>query len=499
MARLVGLEEDTESSSEDSVSLKEPTISEPQEAQTTAPLSSNPFAKVGVVGAATLALVLFAGAFLSQIMSGNHSKPKPVVVPKMPSRPFNEASLQQQQGAEIEALKTKLALAQQANDVKAAQQELRSQKPLSPTIVAKPTPRVQTPTPERTVYVTRTVQVPQRLPVPQNQLPVAPPTLEPSVETTPLPAPPDPMQEWARLAKLGSYGQVSNNGKQSPVTPSVAQVGNPQPLQPAKNDYIARNQQRPTYVPPVTQTIARQTSNKSVKLGSTARGVLVTSVYGESTNNNLNQNRNNQNQGTGNRTNNNIFVVKLTQALKAADGSTALPEGTQIFTKTRSISDKGLVELEVFKVVAQENGKDVEKSISPDALTIRGTRSKPLVADLYKGSGGSHLANDLQLFLLGGAGKVGEVLNQPESKIISLPTTSTSGNVTTTTTSTAIQNDPKRNILAAALDGGGKNAVTEMSRRIQQANSRNLQERTNIWYLPAGKEVEIFVSQEVNL
>jgi hypothetical protein len=195
--------------------------------------------------------------------------------------------------------------------------------------------------------------------------------------------------------------------------------------------------------------------------------------------------------------------VKLTQPLKASDGSIALPTDTQLFTRIRSISDKGLVDLEVFKVVAKQNGKDVDESISQDAFTVRGRKSKPLVADLYKGSGGSHFANDTQLFLLGGAGKVGEILNQPNTKVVSLPTTTTTNTngtqSTSVSTSTAIQTDPQRNVLAALVDGGGKNAVTEMQRRIQQNNSRTLQDRSNIWYIPAGKEVEIFVNQEVNL
>lgn len=36
---------------------------QPQEVQTKQPLSSNPFAKLGLVGAATLAIVLVGGVF----------------------------------------------------------------------------------------------------------------------------------------------------------------------------------------------------------------------------------------------------------------------------------------------------------------------------------------------------------------------------------------------------------------------------------------------------
>jgi hypothetical protein len=481
MARLVGLEEEPHFAAEDSETFRESPILEPQEIKTEQPLSSNPFAKVGVVGAATFALVVCTGVFLTQIMSGNHNKPKNRVAPKTQPSPSSEPRLQQQ-AQEIEALKTKLALDEQAKDIKAAQEQLRNQKLPLPT--QKPVASREKPTPVRTVYIQpRVVARSQPAPPPP---PVAP-NVEPLPTVTPTPEP-DPLQEWSMLAKLGSYGQLPSSSKASasynvatnnaPIEvkrPAIRIVDNPSP--PAST---------------VSQVPQIRGNSKSVKIGSSARGVLVTAVYGESTNNVANSQKNgNQN------TNNQIFVVRLTQPLKAADGSIALPENTQILTKIRSISDRGLVQLDIVKASWQQQGNTVERSLPQDAIAIRGNHSRPLVAEQYQ-KGGSHVASDAKLFLLGGAGKIGDVINQPNSRIVSLPTTSVVGGTTTSSVTSVVQNDPQRNIAAAILDGGAKSAIPEITRRNQQANTRST-ERSNIWYLPAGTTVELFINQDMQL
>ncbi|BDI17498.1 hypothetical protein ANSO36C_33000 [Nostoc cf. commune SO-36] len=64
MSKLVGFEEESSSidtqGSENSATPPE-SVSQPQEVQTKQALSANPFAKLGLVGAATLAIVLMGG------------------------------------------------------------------------------------------------------------------------------------------------------------------------------------------------------------------------------------------------------------------------------------------------------------------------------------------------------------------------------------------------------------------------------------------------------
>ncbi|PLZ46488.1 hypothetical protein CBP15_21980, partial [Fischerella thermalis WC442] len=182
MAKLVGFEQESPAT-ETQTEVGEDTANLPQlsstaregEVSTKQSLSSNPFAKLALVGTATFALVLVAGAFLSQLMSASNQKPKKtnIVAPKTPQT-STETRLQQLEG-ELETLKTKLALAEQAQAVKLAQQQLRVGKVKSP----QPTSRVETardnrlrvalqrtPTPTKTVYtpprvITRVVTVPQ--------------------------------------------------------------------------------------------------------------------------------------------------------------------------------------------------------------------------------------------------------------------------------------------------------------------------------------------------
>ena len=521
MARLVGLEEEPQSYDEDSATLRQPQNSEPTEVQTEQPLSSNPFAKAGLVGAGTLAVVVFAGAFLTGIMSGNNNKQK-VVTPTVRVQPTREPHLQQQ-GEEIEALKTKLALAQQANDVKAAQQQLRSERP-----TIRSTPRVVTPVtrptvvvqrvpiaPTRPAYVQprvitiqRVVKVPQRVvtkaPTPQQQLPVVPPSIEPSVQATPTPQPtPDPLQEWARLSKLGSYGQSNPSDKQSPSNITVAQrpISAPQPT-PYQNP-------NPT---PVASQVTQQRNAKSTVVGSSAKARLVTAVYGETTRDNTYTNRNitNTKNNNGNNTNDNsssnqVFVAQLTEPLKAADNSIILPKDTQLLFNVASTSDKGLMQLNVFKVSYQDKGNRIEKSVPQGALVMRGSSGGAVLGEQRQTKEKSQFASTVQEGVLGSVGQIGEEVNRPETRASAGCNTNTNNSNSTTTTTTTIlglncvqETTYPRNILASIAQGGSKAILPGLTRRSQQAIPPR-SDRNNVFVIGSGKDVELFVNQPVQL
>ncbi|WP_260447150.1 TrbI/VirB10 family protein [Nostoc sp. 2RC] len=59
-----------------------------------------------------------------------------------------------------------------------------------------------------------------------------------------------------------------------------------------------------------------------------------------------------------------------------------------------------------------------------------------------------------------------------------------------------LTNYNKRNIAAGILEGGFNYLVPQIAQRNQQAITQMLQ-KTNIWFLPAGKEVEIYVNHTV--
>ncbi|MEA5502991.1 hypothetical protein VB735_07715 [Halotia wernerae UHCC 0503] len=504
MARLVGFEQEpatvVEPIEEDSASLEPPQF-EPEAVQTKQPLSSNPFAKLILVGSATLAVVLLAGGFLSQMMSSSNQKPeKNLVSPVAKSQPTS-ASRQQTLEQEVETLKTKLALAEQAQAVTAAQQNLRAAKPVSQVEEAQPTPQqsrvrprvIQPTTPPavRTVYVPRivtverVVQKPAPQPTrPENSLATLPPAPLPAVanpETQP--SPPDPLDEWKRLAKLGSYGQVqvsANSQSSNDVVTSPPEMNNngaSQTINPNTNPTPQPPQQEP---PVVSQ--GQSQNPKSVKVGTSAKAVLATAIFGETT-----RSRNNDKDE-----NKNVFVVKLKEPLKAADGEIALPANTELLTQVSAISEQGLLQLDVVKIILQDSkGNLTEKSLPSNAIIIRGTQGKPLIANKFPNSSGSIASMDAGLFVLGGIGKAAELFNRSDTKYSCPPSNNGTNNINDVC---ALTTNNRRNIPAGVLEGGLNSLVPQISQRNQQAIAQ-MSQQTNVWFLAAGKNVEIYVNQ----
>ena len=512
MAKLVGFDEsipaDIEDSSAANIDNYQPQTDEPTSNVTQKPLSANPFAKASLVGAGTLAVVMFAGGFLSQMMSNDQPQiTQNAIQSRTPAKPTAKPRVEQLQ-EEVEGLKTRLALSQQLDAVKAAQQKLRMVKPTpsTPKVTTKPTPQPRPrtiprisrsmvpPRPQapqvrivevpKIVRVNRTAEVPQPKPQPKKEAtPVLPPIVpppelpipqQPLVEIEPPPQP-NPMQEWARLAKLGSYGQVSIDENQT--------VSNRTSTRKAEVEREVR--ERETESKPEREISTRRASassrrnSKTIPVGSSVKAVLATPVYGETTT---------SRRGREQEENNNVYVVRLKQSLKAADGTTAIPKGSQIYTKVDSISESGLMQLEIVKLTMRENGEMTEKTLPQNSLMIRGKKGKPLIAKQYNNNKSSVARRDAISFIAGGVGKAAELINRTESEVV----TGENGTVAVTN----VNRDPS--LAAGILEGGTKTVVPQISRRNQRAISR-MSRKTNIWYLPEGKEVELFVNQETRI
>ncbi|MDJ0694631.1 TrbI/VirB10 family protein [Mastigocoleus sp. MO_188.B34] len=488
IAKLVGLEEEvtppssqikeispTEGISENQLIEVSKETPDPTSVRTKQPLSANPFAKAGLVGASTLVAVLFAGGFLSQIMGGGgkHQVKKNVTVQPPPVKTPNRL---EQLETEVDTLKTKLALAKQAEAVKNAQQQLRRSKPKSE-VVNKPSP----PTPPKPTQnisppevITRIIREPRPVEINQTQpaLPEPPP---PEPEATP-----DPMQKWQKLAKLGSYGMVNQDiSKQSTVKTASAPKRKVEPL-------VSRPKSNVTPKPSTSIASQRRSgSGKRTVVGSSAEGVIATAIFGETTKSRRRSrnSRNNDNSSTDS----NVFVVRLEEPLKARDGEVVVPAGSEILTQVSSISDRGLMRLNVTKLLVKDKDELIEKSLPPNALTIRAPEGKPLMAKSYPNKGSSIAGRDALTFGLGGLGRAAQLFNRTETRIVR-----DEGAVFSETNN----NDP--NITAGILEGGMRSLVPQVTRRNQQAISR-MSRKSDIWFLKAGKEVEVYVNQEVSL
>ncbi|MBN3950511.1 MAG: hypothetical protein HWQ38_30210 [Nostoc sp. NMS7] len=500
MSRLVGFEEESSTDipgSENSVTGQE-FLSQPQQVQTKEAFSSNPFAKLALVGAATLLIVLVGGVFLSKLMSSSSQKPKNIVSPEARSQPTNESS-SQQLGSEVDSLKTKLALTEQAQLVKAAQQQLRIAKSTPPVALQQPSvpsrdiPKV-IPTPAPTVYVPRPITVERIVKVPASQpslspqLPVVTPNAQPVVNITP----PSPLEEWTRLAKLGSYGQVNATNQAIAAAPEI-------PNTPAQEQKPSPNPDQTT--PVVSQ--AQPQGQKTVPVGTSAKAVLATAIFGESTKSNGGNEGNEQK---------NVFVIRLQEPLKSTDGAIAVPANTEFLAEVGSLSEQGLLQMNVVKMISKNNGNLTEQSLPNNAIIIRGTQGKPLIANKYPSQGSSIASMDAGLFVLGGISKAAELVNLPDTQFVPLTTSSTTpnsattgstpgstpGSTTTSSTTITTVSEPRRNLLAGVAEGGLNSVVPQIAQRNQQAIAQ-MSQQNGVWFLPAGTNVEIYVNQATEL
>jgi Bacterial conjugation TrbI-like protein len=491
MSRLVGFEESASTDtpgSEDSATPPE-ALFQPQEVQTKQPLSSNPFAKLGLVGAATLAIVLVGGVFLSQLMSGSNQKPKSIVSAPIQEQPTNESTSQRLE-AEVDTLKTKLALTEQAQMVKAAQQQLRIAKTTPKVALQEPSVSsrgrqtvIQTPPP--TAYVPQPAPVERIVRVPYQpalspQLPVVKPNTQPVVNITP----PSPLEEWTRLAKLGSYGQVNVTDQPTNVAAAPAPANNTQPQQQPPNPNPEQTPPPQPETPVVSQ--AQPQGEKSVAVGSSAKAVLATAIFGETTK-----------SGGGDDAggDKNVFVIRLKEPLKSTDGAIALPANTEFLTEIRSLSEQGLLQMNVVKVISPNGGNPIERSLPNNTIILRGSQGKPLIANKFPGQSSSIASMDVGLFVLGGISKAAELVNRSDTEIQPLISTVTNADGSTSSSSqntTVTKN--RRDLPAGVVEGGLNSVVPQIAQRNQQAIAQ-MSQQTGVWFLPAGTNIEIYVNQ----
>ncbi|MEH1965053.1 hypothetical protein [Nostoc sp.] len=497
MSRLVGFEEESSTDtqgSENSVTPQE-SLSQPQEVQTKQALSSNPFAKLGLVGAATFAIILVGGVFLSQLMGTGSQKPKNIVSPPVQEQPTNESISQQMEG-QIDTLKTKLALTEQAQMVKAAQQQLRIAKTMPKVALQEPSVssrgrQTVIPTSPPTAYVPRPAPVERivRVPTYQPSLSPQPPVVKPNtqsvVNTTP-PAPPNPLEEWARLAKLGSSGQVNATDQPNNIAAAPEPANNPQPQEqtPNPNPEQTPTPQQETPAPAVSQ--AQPQGEKSVAVGSSAKAVLATAIFGETTT----KSSGGDEAGEGK----NVFVIRLKEPLKSTDGAIALPANTEFLAEIGSLSEQGLLQMNIVKVISQNDGNPIERSLPNNAIILRGTQGKPLVANKFPGQSSSIASMDVGLFVLGGIGKAAELINRSDTELQPLTSqTTVDGNTSSSTTLTTVTKN-RRDLAAGIVEGGLNSVVPQIAQRNQQAIAQ-MSQQTGVWFLPAGTNIEIYVNQ----
>lgn len=217
---------------------------------------------------------------------------------------------------------------------------------------------------------------------------------------------------------------------------------------------------------------------RSLRVGDSAQGQLVTPVIWAGNEARAGATKSTQESPTGEK-----FIVQLQEPLTDKGGFVTLPIGTQIVAQVVEVNESGWLKLNVSQVVVDNQ----EYMLPPGAISIRGVDGQPLMASKWGDRGSAIASGDISTFLFGSLSRVGQVLTQPDSQ--SSTTTSGFGFSSSTTNQSG-----GRNLLGAILDGG----FTPLTQQILKRNEQRIQEltsRPDVWYVPTGTNVQVFVNQ----
>jgi Bacterial conjugation TrbI-like protein len=181
------------------------------------------------------------------------------------------------------------------------------------------------------------------------------------------------------------------------------------------------------------------------------------------------------------------FLLKLDEPMLDGNNREAFPAGTQfVVTAKQANSTIGIAELEIVSAII----KGMEFAPPSGAIVIRDDQGGLLIGeDFFKRD--EHTANrDLLGVFAGALGNVGRILNQPSSTFA----TNSNGGFGGSSSSVITNRDP--NLLGAVLEGGFKDLSNVWSQRNQQA-IQELAGRPNVYQIPKGRGVRVFINQSM--
>jgi hypothetical protein len=455
---------------------------DPEEHRTIRGLISSPFSKIALVGGAGLFGFLLVGLFMNSVMSSN-AKPLDA---KSGGKDANAvvASTLDPKDAEIAKFKTDLALGSQLSAGKS--------KTLRPSVLPKSDSKLDAkdkdkPETNAAKSGDRTLESPVVVsnlsapplasapiyPVRQIMSPVEPMMMPSRIFAASSPAEiKNPAEEWQRLASIGSYGNLaapSEMPKAIAPNPAIASNVSTQSLVIEK----PRSDSLTSYLAQSEKSLQAINAN-TLLVGTTARASLKTALVFST---------------DGNRVIGSApglipkFIVTLQEAISTVDGKVAIPANASLIVVARPLDAKsGLSELDVVGIVI--NGRELTPPAN--AITIRGADGAPLIADKYFDRGSEISGMDVGTFLTSALAEVGKLTNSP---------TSTSS-ISTLGGSSTVNTAPPPNYIGAALSGGFGILSETLNRRSQQA-LEEIKTRPNVFFIPAGKELQVFVNQSV--
>ncbi|MHC5761339.1 TrbI/VirB10 family protein [Nostoc sp.] len=324
--------------------------------------------------------------------------------------------------------------------------------------------------------------------------------------------PQDPLEQLNKLRGIGSYGKIAyaetSTSKQSSLDPYLAQA-QAQAIQNQPNEQTDTNNFDQTtpqvasesiekirprwqatskvnkitlannYLPQESQ-ILQGKQTRYLTVGTFASGVIVTPLV-QTTVNNSGQTQ------TQTPTSNNIkSIARLQEDLRDNYGQVAIPSGTMFAVELASV-DGGSYAIAYVRAIILDN---TEYPISAGAISVTGVGGRPLIARRFQDRGGEIARSDLFGGAVSALGKVGEIMNQPDSEEeISDEFT---GRIRKRSTGN------QRNLTGALIEGFFGNVSQNLSQR-NQRTTQEITSRPNTWFIPQGTKVTFNVNRSLEL
>ena len=451
---------------------------DPEQHRTIRGIVGSPFSKIALVGGVGSLGFLLVGLFMNSIMSPSNAKPSMATSDNQQQLFLNP--MVDPKDAEIAKFKTDLALGSQLSGGRP--------KALSSTNLPKSDSKVDSKdksetNAEKTAAVlpappVRNLSVPpvQAIPMQQVMSQPTPVMLPPRNFSANPPEAKNPADEWQRLASIGSYGNLAAP-TEMPKAIAVSPV--------ATNNANNSNSSIPTiekpplnsltnYLAQAEKSLPKTTSANTLLVGTTAKAALKTSVVFST---------------DGSRIMGSTpglipkFIVTLQEPITTADGKPVIPADAVLIVTARPLDAKsGLAELDVVGIAI--SGRELIPP--PNAITLRGAEGAPLVADRYFDRGSEISGMDVASFITSALAEVGKLTNSP----------TTTSSISSIGGSATVSTAPPPNYLGAAISGGFSILSETLNRRSQQA-IEEIKTRPNVFFIPAGKELQVFVNQTV--
>ena len=307
----------------------------------------------------------------------------------------------------------------------------------------------------------------------------APVPITPSA-STPRESEQDNYDRYVALTQMGSYGQIAAEKETASAPLDLAAepeifVEPPAILRNSAQQIATSSNLAPSGIDAQEEAAILQEQPQRTVLASTkTEGILATPIILD------------EKTKSGEKAQQGRFTIQITAPLKAQDNSIALPKGTQLIAEVDSMSDSGLVKLNVESAIVNQGGQSLEIKLPPEAIQVTGHEGQPLIAKQYGDK--AIAAMDRKMVLLGALSKASEQFTRPSSSSIISNNSSILSSV---------QNS-KPNVLAGILQGGSEALLSSMIQRNQRA-IQEISQQPNIRFLPAGSSVDIYIAQPVSI